>query len=292
VKIEMAGASLAHRAGAQEKAAPKPPQDFDAATAAAWKKAGAEAGWMGTDPKNVSLKFARQPDGLTAAVPAFRFKKWQENLLAGSPAPAVPFGLHLVGKPVTDAGLKELAGLKSLQALNLGGTKVTDAGLKELAGLNALQKLNLEGTKVTDAGMKELAGLKTLQWLDLYNTKVTDAGLKDLAGLKSLQSLAVDGTEVTATGVAELQKALPTCEIYRGGSPSGDNHGENHRDRRRVLQEQRGPRGLGGLVSEAPGDAAGAVGRRRAEVATGPGRGQRPHRLDCREAGHQVVRAQ
>jgi hypothetical protein len=33
---------------------------------------------------------------------------------------------------VTDAGLKELAGLKSLQALDLTFTKVTDAGLKEL----------------------------------------------------------------------------------------------------------------------------------------------------------------
>ena len=33
---------------------------------------------------------------------------------------------------MTDAGLKELAGLKSLQSLNLHSTKVTDAGLKEL----------------------------------------------------------------------------------------------------------------------------------------------------------------
>jgi hypothetical protein len=33
---------------------------------------------------------------------------------------------------VTDAGLKELAGLKSLQSLDLSRTKVTDAGLKEL----------------------------------------------------------------------------------------------------------------------------------------------------------------
>ena len=33
---------------------------------------------------------------------------------------------------MTDAGLKELAGLKSLQTLNLNDTQVTDAGLKEL----------------------------------------------------------------------------------------------------------------------------------------------------------------
>jgi len=33
---------------------------------------------------------------------------------------------------VTDAGLKELAGLKSLQELVLDGTQVTDTGVAEL----------------------------------------------------------------------------------------------------------------------------------------------------------------
>ena len=52
------------------------------------------------------------------------------------------------------------------------GTQVTDAGLKELAGLTELQLLDLEGTQVTDAGLKELAGLKKLQGLYLYSTQV------------------------------------------------------------------------------------------------------------------------
>jgi hypothetical protein len=38
---------------------------------------------------------------------------------------------------VTDAGLKQLNGLKCLRTLDLGGTKVTDAGLKELSGLKS-----------------------------------------------------------------------------------------------------------------------------------------------------------
>ena len=63
---------------------------------------------------------------------------------------------------MTDAGLKELAGLKSLQTLDLGDTQVTDAGLKELAGLKSLQTLDLSDTKVTDAGLKELAGAEEL----------------------------------------------------------------------------------------------------------------------------------
>lgn len=57
---------------------------------------------------------------------------------------------------MTDAGLKQLVGLKDLHTLNLGGTQVTDAGLKQLAGLKDLHTLNLVNTKVTNAGVAEL----------------------------------------------------------------------------------------------------------------------------------------
>ncbi|HVS37946.1 MAG TPA: hypothetical protein VMS17_20470 [Gemmataceae bacterium] len=58
---------------------------------------------------------------------------------------------------MTDAGLKELAGLKQLQALYIGDTAVTDAGLKELAALKQLKRLDLVHCKgVTDAGVAEL----------------------------------------------------------------------------------------------------------------------------------------
>ena len=73
------------------------------------------------------------------------------------------------------------AGLKGLQTLILyNNTKVTDAGLKELAGLNNLQTLELAFTGVSDAGLKHLAGLKSLQSLNLRKTPVTDAGVKEL----------------------------------------------------------------------------------------------------------------
>ena len=89
---------------------------------------------------------------------------------------------------VTDAGLKDLAGLKSLEVLHLGNTKVTGAGLKELAGLESLQALYLYDTPLTDAGLKHLAALKSLRYLNLAHCSgVTDAGLKDLGALKSLK---------------------------------------------------------------------------------------------------------
>ena len=44
---------------------------------------------------------------------------------------------------------------------------------------------------------------------------MTDAGLKELKDLKQLTSLYLGGTKVTADGVADLQKALPGCQISR-----------------------------------------------------------------------------
>jgi Uma2 family endonuclease len=116
---------------------------------------------------------------------------------------------------ITDAGLKELALLKSLQHLNLFKTRVTDAGLKELAGLKGLQTLIIGRTQITDAGLKELAGLAGLRLLDLTGTEVTDAGLKELAGLKGLKLSQLRDAKVTDAGVAELEKATPALQIIR-----------------------------------------------------------------------------
>src|SRR5205807_8363063 len=106
---------------------------------------------------------------------------------------------------------KDLAGLKNLRALGLGFAEVTDVGLRELAGLTSLQTLDLSGTKdftgtkVTDKALKALAGLKRLQTLHLrFNGEETDAGLKELAGLKSLQTLDLYATHVTDAGLKEL----------------------------------------------------------------------------------------
>jgi internalin A len=102
---------------------------------------------------------------------------------------------------------------KPIISVDFNATQVTDAGLKELAGLKSLQTLHLRFTKVTDVGLKELAGLKTLQFVTLTYTQVTDAGLKELANLKNLSRLNLMNTQVTDAGVRELQKALPKCVI-------------------------------------------------------------------------------
>lgn len=101
--------------------------------------------------------------------------------------------------------------LKILWIPNSAGT---DLGLKHyLMAVEPPSALHLNGWKVTDAGLKELAGLKDLKELSLLSTQVTDAGLHELAGFKSLQKLNLFRTKASDVGVANLQRALPACEI-------------------------------------------------------------------------------
>ena len=114
----------------------------------------------------------------------------------------------------TDLGLKHyLAVLKPQTDLDLADWSVTDTGLVHLKGLANLQRLDLNETEITDAGLVHLKGLTKLKSLSLAKTLITDAGLVHLKGLAKLEMLSLYGTKVTDAGVAELQKALPNCEI-------------------------------------------------------------------------------
>jgi hypothetical protein len=106
----------------------------------------------------------------------------------GGPARTLPW-LNLVNRPITDAGLRELAGVGSLEKPYLGKSGVTDEGLKVLATLPALQTLRLNDTRATNAGLTELARVPTLREVALEDTRVSGAGLKALAGHKSLQTV-------------------------------------------------------------------------------------------------------
>ena len=124
-----------------------------------------------------------------------------------------PISLSLENTDITDDGLKEVTKLDLAGGLDLKGTQITDAGLKDVAKLQKLTVLDLDGTNITDAGLKEVAKLQNLTFLSLGGTIITDAGLKDVAKLQNLTFLSLGGTKVTAAGAAELQKALPNCEI-------------------------------------------------------------------------------
>ena len=110
----------------------------------AWTDAGATAGWMGVT-KSGRLRFVvrQQPGELAVVVPAFRIKTWRDNMVSGLPAPGRPYGLNLVSAQVTDAGLKELAGLKSLQSLKPCDNQCDGRGAE---GVGRAEELAIAGT--------------------------------------------------------------------------------------------------------------------------------------------------
>lgn len=156
----------------------------------------------------------------------------------------------LPGKPVvavildrtnaTDADLKQLKELKSLQFLSLDDAKITDEGLKPLRELTSLETLKLSDTKITNEGLKELKDLKGLQWLCLpgtniteikelkaltnlrmlmlSNTRVTDGGLKGVEELTKLQKLYLSDTKITDAGLKGLKELTSLEELDLGGT--------------------------------------------------------------------------
>ncbi|MFO0824692.1 MAG: hypothetical protein U0792_16505 [Gemmataceae bacterium] len=95
----------------------------------AWKEAGATVGWMKQEESG-NLTFLEKPE--VGAIPAFRFEKWKDGVVAKLPAPEGRFGLDLAKTEITDTGLKELANLKHLALACLCETKATDDAVEAL----------------------------------------------------------------------------------------------------------------------------------------------------------------
>jgi hypothetical protein len=95
--------------------------------------------------------------------------------------------------------------------VNLFNCSHNNAGMVHLKGLTKLNYLTLP--KHATAGFEHLEGLTSLESLKLLFTQITDADLVHLKGLTKLQRLDLSYTEITDAGLAELQKALPNCEI-------------------------------------------------------------------------------
>ena len=116
-------------------------------------------------------------------------------------------------KQVTDAGVRHLASLPSLQHLDLRETGITDAGLQVLRHLPELRTLSL-WNRVTEAGIGVLAHCHELEQLNLWApTDVGDAAVRALAGKRKLRQLTI---ALTGAGLPLLHE-LPVFKSWHGG---------------------------------------------------------------------------
>jgi hypothetical protein len=121
--------------------------------------------------------------------------------------------LALVNIPITPAGLEELAELPGLSYLNLSSLDWTPAHLTALAKLH-LGHLAVASSGIDDATAEQLAHCgSAFTKLNVAYNPLTDRGLLAFKKLKHLVRLDVRATGVSAEGIADLQAALPDCEI-------------------------------------------------------------------------------
>lgn len=115
--------------------------------------------------------------------------------------------------------LRRIGKLPKLESLTLDFTNVTDVGVSELAGSKSLIHLELMSTRLTDAGLKHIGSMTNLRILQVSHTKVTGDGLKHLSPLRNLVQLQIEGTDISDDDIDELLK-LPTrakCKLWVTG---------------------------------------------------------------------------
>jgi hypothetical protein len=158
---------------------------------------------------------------------------------------------------ITDAGVRHLARMPSLQHLDLTGTSITDAGLQVLRHLPELRTLSLAWNRVTEAGISVLAHCDGLEHLNLgASAEIGDAAARALAGKRTLHHLSI---ALTDAGLPLLHE-LPVFKSWQGGEAElglvGHKSLPNHLSLRGTFTDagMRRLRGLDGLFSLDIGD--------------------------------------
>ncbi len=144
----------------------------------------------------------RSLDASMGSRPLASTRDWQTalHLLGHTPSPR----LDAEGQ-MTDAMLRDVAGVAGVTALNLSGSKaVTDDGIRHLAGLSHLRHLDLAGTAITDRGLAVLRDLPALETVSLAMTRVSDAGITHLASCEALQQVDLTWTGTGDGAIREL----------------------------------------------------------------------------------------
>jgi cell wall assembly regulator SMI1 len=116
--------------------------------------------------------------------------------------------LQICGCMLTDVALSHLPVLPALTMFNLSSsTGCTDAGLECLTRLESLEHFSPNGPPIASPGLRHLAALRSLRHLDLSGATervITDDTLAYLPELRSVEYLGLRYTHVTDAGLAHL----------------------------------------------------------------------------------------
>ena len=107
--------------------------------------------------------------------------------------------LVLNSLPITESCMLHIGRLTGLKALYLSWSKMSDAGLRHLRGMQSLEQLFLPDG-VTNAGMVHIGQLRSLKTLRFGSNRVSNKGLAQLENLKNLEDLSLGSTAMDQAG--------------------------------------------------------------------------------------------
>ena len=115
-----------------------------------------------------------------------------------------------------DEQCQKLAELDQIKILDLSGTSITDASLKVIGQLASLQTLRLDETRVTSTGLAALRNLEQLNELSLVKCKLGEITTEGLGALRSLRSLNLIESDFSNPGIAALADLKALRQLYLG----------------------------------------------------------------------------
>ena len=128
--------------------------------------------------------------------------------IAGNKYPEDAKSLVLANKGLKTSDLHALYEFIALESLSLSGNEIRD--ISSLADLTTLTFLDISSNLIEDiSALKSLTNLKTL-----YIDDNPIADIASLQSLTSLRTLSMKGIAISASDLEELEKALPSCNIF------------------------------------------------------------------------------
>jgi hypothetical protein len=117
---------------------------------------------------------------------------------------------------LTDAGLENLAGLKSMESFGYIGTSMLGHAFAKFDGWTNLKTCSFRGSSIDDEGLRLICEkFPNLENISLAHAKFTDAGAVHLAKLTKLKGLELGTKNATAATLAHVQK-LPLEYLQLG----------------------------------------------------------------------------
>jgi hypothetical protein len=123
--------------------------------------------------------------------------------------------LSLSGRKYNDEAAQAIAdNFKSLESAYLRGTSITNAGVEQLAKIKTLKILTLDDSRIDDGVADSIRKIKQLTWLSVENCAVGDDTLAALSECPDMWYVYFVHTRVTDKGLAHLPKLKKPLALY------------------------------------------------------------------------------